>query len=101
MSATIDLLAAVRVDTVADVFRGALYVTLKLSLPLLAVGLIVGLSVSLFQALTQIQEQTLTFIPKILAVIATILFMLPTLLRWALEYTAQTLLDIDILGKGV
>ncbi len=89
-----------QIDRVIDVFRAALVMVLQLSLPLLAVGLIVGLSVSLFQAMTQIQEQTLAFIPKILAVVATLIFMLPTLLQWALEYTAKTLFDLSILSPG-
>ncbi|MCA8959271.1 MAG: flagellar biosynthetic protein FliQ [Planctomycetes bacterium] len=73
---------------------------MQLSLPLLAVGLIVGLSVSLFQAMTQIQEQTLAFIPKILAVVATLIFLLPTLLRWTLEYTSRVLFDLSFLSPG-
>ncbi len=84
-------------DRVIDVFQAALIVTLKLSLPLLAVGLVVGLLVSMFQAMTQIQEQTLSFIPKILAVIATLLLLLPTLLRWVVTYTRETLMNLDFL----
>lgn len=52
---------------VIDVVKEALWVLLKVSLPLLLIALIVGLIVSLFQALTQIQEPTLTFVPKIIA----------------------------------
>ena len=52
--------------------RTALWTALALSLPLLAAGLIVGLAVSLLQAVTQIQEQTLSFAIKLIAVIATI-----------------------------
>ncbi|MEM7234401.1 MAG: flagellar biosynthetic protein FliQ [Planctomycetota bacterium] len=89
-----------QVDRVIDVFREALVMVLQLSLPLLLVGLVVGLSVSLFQAMTQIQEQTLAFIPKILAVVATLIILMPTLLRWALEYTATTLYDLSILSPG-
>lgn len=87
-------------DLVIEVFQQALVMTLKLSLPLLGVGLVVGLLVSLFQALTQIQEQTLTFIPKILAVVGTLMLMLPALLRWALEYTASTLHAMDVFRSG-
>ena len=78
-------------DLVIDEARAALVMVLKLSMPLLAVGLVVGLMVSLFQAVTQIQEQTLAFIPKILAVVATMIFLLPVLLSMAVEYTAETL----------
>jgi flagellar biosynthetic protein FliQ len=57
--------------------REAIYVMLRLSLPLLISGLVVGLIVALFQALTQIQEQTLTFIPKIVVVFLLVLVMMP------------------------
>ncbi len=62
---------------VLDVARDALLTTLIVSGPLLVVGLVVGIVVSLFQALTQIQEQTLVFVPKILAVFATFLLLMP------------------------
>jgi flagellar biosynthetic protein FliQ len=60
-----------------DVARDAIWTIVVVSSPLLIVGLVVGVAVSLFQALTQIQEQTLTFVPKILAMFLTILFALP------------------------
>ena len=78
-------------DIVVDISRQALIMTLKLAFPLLTVGLVVGLMVSLFQAVTQIQEQTLAFIPKILAVVLTMIFLLPTLLTMAVEFTGNTL----------
>lgn len=52
-------------------------ITLTLSLPMLLVGLVVGLMISIFQATTQINEMTLTFVPKILAVIVVIIFTMP------------------------
>lgn len=54
---------------VLEVARAALLVTLKLSLPVLLCGLIAGVTVSLFQTVTQIQEYTLAFVPKLLAVV--------------------------------
>ena len=62
--------------------------------PLLAVGLIVGLSVSIVQAVTQIQEQTLSFIPKILAVVGTLLLLMPWMLAVIVEYTRGLLLRL-------
>ena len=53
---------------VIDVARDAIYTLIIVSAPVMLVGLIVGVVVSLFQALTQIQEQTLAFVPKILAI---------------------------------
>ena len=60
-----------------DVARDAIWTLVVVSSPLMMVGLVVGVVVSLFQALTQIQEQTLVFVPKILAIFVTLLLALP------------------------
>ncbi|MCG0274573.1 MAG: flagellar biosynthesis protein FliQ [Thermosediminibacteraceae bacterium] len=60
-------------ETVIYLAREALSVVLLVSAPMLGVGMIVGLLISIFQATTQIQEQSLTFVPKIVAVMAAIL----------------------------
>lgn len=62
---------------VLDIGRDAIYVLLIISAPVMMASLIVGLIVALFQALTQIQEMTLTFVPKILAIFITLLITLP------------------------
>lgn len=63
------------VDLVMDITREALYLIITTALPVLLVSLCVGLSVSIFQTVTSIQEQTLTFVPKVISVfIALILF---------------------------
>jgi flagellar biosynthetic protein FliQ len=62
---------------ILDVARDGIVVFLKVGGPLMAIALIVGFLVSLFQALTQIQEQTLVFVPKIIAVFAALLLFLP------------------------
>ncbi|KQQ44327.1 flagellar biosynthetic protein FliQ [Methylobacterium sp. Leaf125] len=62
---------------IIDVARDGIFVFLKVAGPIMLVALVVGLVVSLFQALTQIQEQTLIYVPKIVAVFATLLLMLP------------------------
>ncbi|NEU10847.1 flagellar biosynthesis protein FliQ [Methylobacterium sp. BTF04] len=62
---------------ILDVARDGIFVFLKVAGPIMIVALVVGLVVSLFQALTQIQEQTLIYVPKIVAVFATLLLMLP------------------------
>lgn len=62
-------------------------ITLFISLPVLLVGLIVGLIISIFQATTQINEMTLSFVPKILAVIAVMIFSMPWMLNQILDYT--------------
>ena len=56
------------IDVVMDITREALYLIIKVSLPVLLVSLCVGLVVSIFQTVTSIQEQTLTFVPKIVCV---------------------------------
>ena len=62
---------------VLDVGREAITTLLIVSSPLMIVGLVVGVVISLFQALTQIQEMTLVFVPKILAIFVTLLLALP------------------------
>ena len=62
---------------VLDVARDAIVTLVLVSSPLMLVGLAVGVAISLFQALTQIQEMTLVFVPKILAIFVTLLLALP------------------------
>ena len=63
------------VEAVAEIARDALYLIIKVSLPVLLVSLVIGLAISIFQTVTSIQEQTLTFVPKIICVfLALILF---------------------------
>jgi flagellar biosynthesis protein FliQ len=62
---------------VLDLARTAIWVTIKVAAPVMLTGLAVGFVVSLFQALTQIQEQTLAFIPKILSIFVVLLLTLP------------------------
>ncbi|NLB63045.1 MAG: flagellar biosynthesis protein FliQ [Fibrobacter sp.] len=66
---------------VIEIGRKAIILMLYLSGPMLVVALVVGLSISLFQAMTHINEMTMTFIPKILAVVVVMLFFLPTMLQ--------------------
>ena len=64
-------------------------ITLVLSLPMLLVGLVIGLLISIFQATTQINEMTLTFVTKILAVIVVIIFTMPWMLNMLIDFTAR------------
>ncbi|MEQ8442014.1 MAG: flagellar biosynthesis protein FliQ [Alphaproteobacteria bacterium] len=64
-----------------DVAREAIFTLLIVSMPLMLVGLAVGLVIAIFQALTQIQEVTLTFVPKIIVVFLSMLVLLPFMLR--------------------
>lgn len=71
-----------------DLIRHTLILTILIATPMLAIGLIVGVIVSLLQAVTQIQEQTLTFIPKIVAMVAAAIFLMPWIGQHLLEYAA-------------
>lgn len=64
-------------NDVMDVARDAIIVMLQVSTPVMMVGLVVGLVIALFQALTQIQEMTLTFVPKIIAIFASLMLFMP------------------------
>jgi flagellar biosynthesis protein FliQ len=77
------------VNTALDLGRQTLMLALLISLPLLGVGLIVGVLISILQAVTQIQEMTLTFVPKIIAMaLAAILFM-PFILDKLMNFATQ------------
>ena len=77
------------VNDVLTVSRDAMWVTLKLAGPMMIVGLVIGLAVSLFQALTQIQEMTLAFVPKIVATFAVFLLMLPFMVATMIGFTRE------------
>ncbi len=62
---------------VLDIARDGIWVMILVAAPMMAVGLIVGIVIALFQALTQIQEQTLVFVPKIIAIFLVMLIALP------------------------
>jgi flagellar biosynthetic protein FliQ len=65
------------INGIIDISREALIVALKLSMPLLLTALFIGLLISLFQALTQIQDQTINFVPKLVAIFLVLFFMIP------------------------
>ncbi|MCR4694220.1 MAG: flagellar biosynthesis protein FliQ [Pseudobutyrivibrio sp.] len=71
---------------VLDIVRDSIFTLLKTSLPLLLVSLIIGLVISIFQTVTSIQEQTLTFIPKIVGIFAALIFFGPWMLTELTEY---------------
>ena len=75
--------------SVVDLTMRTLELSLKLALPLLMAGLIVGLIVSVFQAVTQIQEMTLSFIPKILAIVAVIVVLGPWMMGQLESFTTE------------
>lgn len=75
----------------------AVKITLLLSGPVLLVGMVVGLFISLFQAVTQIQEMTLTFVPKIVAVMLTVLFLASWMIAKMVDYTHNLITSLPML----
>ncbi len=81
-------------DDVVGFARQAIELALTVSLPMLGVGLIVGLVVSIIQAATQIQETTLSFIPKIVSMFAALLFAFPWIMDKIVTYTREIFINI-------
>lgn len=73
----------------------AIKVTVLVSMPLLILGLVVGLAISVFQATTQIQEMTLTFVPKIIVVLVGLLFFAPWMLEKLMNFTINSIGNIN------
>jgi flagellar biosynthetic protein FliQ len=78
-------------DKATDLVRQTLVLAMMIAAPMLLVGLVVGLIISLVQAVTQIQEQSLSFIPKTAAMIVAAIVLMPWISHRLLEYTAQML----------
>lgn len=76
-------------DIAVDILRETLWLALMISGPILMVGLVIGLAVSIFQAVTQIQEQTLSFVPKIVAMALTIVIITPWIGVKLLEFSQR------------
>jgi len=70
---------------VLEIGREAIWVSIQIGAPVMGVALVVGLAISLVQALTQIQEMTLTFVPKILVIFLSLLIFLPNLI-WQIQH---------------
>ncbi len=87
-------------EMVVDIARRALEMVLMMAAPMLLVALFVGLFISVFQAATQIQEQTLTFIPKIVAVFVTLLFAAPWMMQKLIAFTKGIYGILPSLGGG-
>ena len=83
-------------EAVLDIARDAIYTIVIVSAPMLLVALIVGLVISIFQTVTSIQEQTLTFVPKILAIFASIIFLGHWMLNNMVGYMVELWSDFSI-----
>ncbi len=83
-------------DFVVGFAAEGLKMAILIAAPMLGFGLVVGLIVSVFQAVTSIQEMTLTFIPKILAVMASIFIFFPWMIQMMISYTSKIILNIPM-----
>lgn len=86
-------------QTVLDLGSQALQLILLLSAPPLIAGLIVGLIVSILQAVTSIQEATLAFVPKIVVVFVVIIIFFPWMMRTMLAFTTSLLINLPMYGR--
>lgn len=78
-------------DDATELIRQTLFMALIVSAPMLVIGLVVGVLVSLLQAITQIQEQSLSFVPKIVAMVASAVVLMPWISHRLVEYAATML----------
>jgi flagellar biosynthetic protein FliQ len=87
-------------DTVINLATQAMTLGVEIAGPMLLAGLVIGLVISIFQAVTSIQEQTLTFIPKIIALAVIIVVLGPWMLRQVVDYTQNLYQSIPTLISG-
>lgn len=76
-------------ETAIQMIRDALFVVLLIATPLLLVGMILGLVISLIQSVTSIQDQTLTFVPKIISLLVVVVLLLPWILATLGEFATE------------
>jgi len=81
-------------EFVVNFAQEAIKITLLVSMPMLLLGLIVGVAISIFQAVTQIQEMTLTFVPKIVIVMTALLYFSSWMLEQLMQFTITTINQI-------
>ncbi|MCH7866283.1 MAG: flagellar biosynthetic protein FliQ [Myxococcales bacterium] len=82
------------IEEVSSLLRMTLYTTLVVSSPILGVALVVGLSVSIIQSATQINEQTLTMVPKIACVFGMFALLFPWIMRTIIDFATQVLVMV-------
>ena len=86
----------ITVEAVTDIARDAIYMMIITSAPLLLVSLIIGLIVSIFQTVTSIQEQTLTFVPKVLAIFTALLILGHWMMNNMVEFMTRLWADFTV-----
>lgn len=88
------------IDTVTEIANDALFLIIKVSTPVLLVSLIVGLVISIFQTVTSIQEQTLTFVPKIIVVFLTLMLLGHWMLNSMVEFMVELYSNFTLYVNG-
>ena len=83
-------------ELVLEIFRGSLKMAILVMSPMLLAAMIVGLLVSIFQSATQIHEITLTFVPKILALVLCLMFLFPWMLNHLVTYTTTLFNNLPV-----
>lgn len=87
-------------NQVLDVARSSVWLIIAMSAPVMIVGLVIGVIIGLLQALTQVQEMTLVFVPKILAIFAALLIFLPFMGGLLNDFFVETMARISQFGQG-
>jgi flagellar biosynthesis protein FliQ len=75
----------------AEILKNLMFQAVTLAAPILLTGLVVGLMISLFQSVTSIQEQTLTFVPKALGIVGLLVLLMPWMLRSTIEFATAVI----------
>jgi flagellar biosynthetic protein FliQ len=86
-------------DFAVQVLYRGIMTTLLVSMPVVGIGLLVGFTISVFQAVTQIQEQTLTFVPKVIAVLLMIAVTAPWTISLVVDFTTSLWSNIAIMAR--
>lgn len=83
------------IDQISELCRAAVMLALMISAPVLTVAVLVGLGISILQAITQIQDQTVSIIPKIVIMLLTLVYVTPWILTQMVEYTTGVFMGIQ------
>ena len=86
---------------IVDIARDALRTALYVAGPALIVSMIVGLSISIFQVVTSLQDQTVAFVPKVVAVMATVVLCFPWMMRLMVQFATRMFTDFNLVVKAL
>lgn len=86
---------------IIDIAKDALRTALLVAGPALVVSMVVGLAISIFQVVTSLQDQTVAFVPKVVAVMATVVLCFPWMMRLLVAFTARMFTDFNTVVKGL